>query len=273
MKIYLAGKIEEFGDWRSSLVDFLDNDEILSRIEDWEFTNFFVGRDWPVMENSLPGGHDFVGPYYKRGRHWEKLNVHSLPDSTLDDIFIRCKSAISRADIVFAWIPGVDIEEYEEYMESQDKKLLLNDITVGEVHAPTCYGTIAELGMAHAMGKRIMIAGLYRHPELWFVYKLASKTMFDLNLTAEKAFETLITPDYYTYIRSPQWRKKADAAKARAGYRCQVCNRPASEITLDAHHRTYERLGNERPEDITVLCRDCHSLFEENKKAARKATR
>lgn len=70
--------------------------------------------------------------------------------------------------------------------------------------------------------------------------------------------------DYYTYIRSPEWHKKADAAKLRAGYRCQVCNRPSREVQLDAHHRTYERLGHERPEDITVLCRRCHELYEKN---------
>lgn len=69
---------------------------------------------------------------------------------------------------------------------------------------------------------------------------------------------------YETYIQSPEWRAKANAAKQRAGFRCQVCNRPASQVQLDAHHRTYDRLGNELPEDITVLCHDCHKLFSEN---------
>ena len=68
--------------------------------------------------------------------------------------------------------------------------------------------------------------------------------------------------NYYDYIRSEEWRDKAEAAKARAGYRCQVCNTPDSMAGLEAHHRTYERLGNELPEDITVLCGDCHSIFE-----------
>jgi hypothetical protein len=70
--------------------------------------------------------------------------------------------------------------------------------------------------------------------------------------------------DYNTYINSPEWRAKANAAKQRAGNRCQVCNRPSSEIQLNAHHRTYERLGNENPDDITVLCRDCHKLFSDS---------
>ena len=70
--------------------------------------------------------------------------------------------------------------------------------------------------------------------------------------------------DYATYIQSDEWRAKADAARARAGYRCQVCNQ--GEVQLDAHHRTYERLGSERPEDITVLCHACHKLFESRRR-------
>jgi hypothetical protein len=75
--------------------------------------------------------------------------------------------------------------------------------------------------------------------------------------------------DYYDYIASPQWKVRADAAKARAFYRCQVCNRGRDEgARLDAHHRTYTRLGNERPEDITVLCHECHELFTFRDRAA-----
>ena len=67
---------------------------------------------------------------------------------------------------------------------------------------------------------------------------------------------------YRAYIKSPAWKRKAGAATKRAGYRCQVCNRGKQDgARLDAHHRTYERLGNERREDITVLCDDCHRTF------------
>lgn len=76
---------------------------------------------------------------------------------------------------------------------------------------------------------------------------------------------------YEEYIKSQEWREKAEEAKAKAGNRCQVCNRSRAEVQLDAHHRTYERLGNELPEDITVLCRDCHQLYEDSKKLISKA--
>ena len=64
---------------------------------------------------------------------------------------------------------------------------------------------------------------------------------------------------YADYIQSDAWRARAVIAKARAGQRCQDCRRVAPAVTLDAHHLTYERLGHERPEDIAVLCRECHA--------------
>ncbi|WP_420643004.1 HNH endonuclease [Candidatus Leptofilum sp.] len=71
--------------------------------------------------------------------------------------------------------------------------------------------------------------------------------------------------NYKAYIRSKEWKLKAEEAKARAGNRCQLCNRSRSEVQLEAHHRTYERLGHELAGDITVLCRDCHHAHEKSK--------
>jgi replicative DNA helicase len=50
-------------------------------------------------------------------------------------------------------------------------------------------------------------------------------------------------------------------ALSRAGHRCQVCNSPDK---LDVHHRTYERVGQEQLDDLTVLCDRCHGLFHEH---------
>ena len=69
--------------------------------------------------------------------------------------------------------------------------------------------------------------------------------------------------DYHEYINSYQWREKATMAKENAGQRCQVCN---GDDRLEAHHRTYERLGFEEKGDITVLCRDCHQVFHDNRR-------
>lgn len=60
---------------------------------------------------------------------------------------------------------------------------------------------------------------------------------------------------YADYLQSDHWRQVRSLALERADYRCQICN---SKFRLDAHHRTYERIGAEFPEDVTVLCHDCH---------------
>jgi hypothetical protein len=83
-------------------------------------------------------------------------------------------------------------------------------------------------------------------------------------MPAGKPNRSHLSPEYRAYISSPAWRAKAAAAKARAGHRCQLCNRTGS---LDAHHRTYERFGgDELPEDLTVLCRKCHEKHHKPKR-------
>jgi 5-methylcytosine-specific restriction endonuclease McrA len=72
--------------------------------------------------------------------------------------------------------------------------------------------------------------------------------------------------DYHQYINSLEWINKSEQAKKRAEYRCQVCNRSNSEVVLHTHHRTYERLGNEKDQDLTVLCQVCHQIFHENRR-------
>ena len=68
---------------------------------------------------------------------------------------------------------------------------------------------------------------------------------------------------YSQYIQSDVWEYRACVIKAKFNYRCQLCNKHKEEIGLHAHHRTYERLGNELLEDITVLCADCHAKFHD----------
>lgn len=70
--------------------------------------------------------------------------------------------------------------------------------------------------------------------------------------------EELRTMPYEQYLQTPEWQERREQALARAEQRCQVCN---TSEGLDAHHRTYERRGNEHSADITVLCRSCHALF------------
>jgi len=74
--------------------------------------------------------------------------------------------------------------------------------------------------------------------------------------------ETLEGVDYLEYLNSPQWQERRLLMLERFGRRCQVCN---SQSHLNIHHRTYERLGAERLDDLTVLCKDCHDLFHQTR--------
>lgn len=65
--------------------------------------------------------------------------------------------------------------------------------------------------------------------------------------------------DYYEYINSDEWKEKSRAMKKKFGYKCQLCNEPGPGLSV--HHRTYENLYHEPPEDLVVLCDNCHKKF------------
>jgi HNH endonuclease len=68
---------------------------------------------------------------------------------------------------------------------------------------------------------------------------------------------------YQKYLESGAWARRREEALGRAFHRCQVCNRSGD---LEAHHRTYDRVGNEDPSDLTVLCWECHKLFSSHQR-------
>lgn len=63
---------------------------------------------------------------------------------------------------------------------------------------------------------------------------------------------------YTEYLQTEHWGSVRSKALERAEHRCQLCN---ADSALHVHHRTYERRGNERISDLTVLCKTCHERF------------
>ncbi len=65
---------------------------------------------------------------------------------------------------------------------------------------------------------------------------------------------------YFAYINSVDWRDNpARLAELEAsGFRCRLCNAAQTEAQIEVHHRTYARLGCERVEDLTTVCKPCH---------------
>ena len=60
---------------------------------------------------------------------------------------------------------------------------------------------------------------------------------------------------YQDYLDSYLWKEKAEWIKEIFDYTCQKCG---SKKNLQVHHLNYKSLGNERKEDVTVLCKKCH---------------
>ena len=98
------------------------------------------------------------------------------------------------------------------------------------------------------------------------------RAMFTLNMAEElerrKArIAELRAMPYADYLQTPEWSARRQRAFKRAWFRCQLCN--SSKGGLNVHHRTYERLGDERDSDLIVLCEKCHEIFHREGKLAR----
>lgn len=58
------------------------------------------------------------------------------------------------------------------------------------------------------------------------------------------------------YLKSAHWKTIRWHALCDANFICQKCRLP--KFPLNVHHKTYLRRGNENPDDLIVLCRECH---------------
>lgn len=74
----------------------------------------------------------------------------------------------------------------------------------------------------------------------------------------------MVFVNYAEYLTTEGWRCRSFQAKERAGWRCERCLRRDCEIGLQTHHRTYERVGHERDDDLVVLCEICHPLAHDD---------
>ena len=61
--------------------------------------------------------------------------------------------------------------------------------------------------------------------------------------------------DYKLYLQTEEWQRTRLDAIERAHGMCEKCG---SADNLQVHHKTYERRGEELPEDLIVLCEQCH---------------
>ena len=60
--------------------------------------------------------------------------------------------------------------------------------------------------------------------------------------------------DYQKYLASEEWAKVRVDIVAVRGNKCEICGKRGSQV----HHRTYDNLGCEEPEDLILTCGKCH---------------
>jgi 5-methylcytosine-specific restriction endonuclease McrA len=58
------------------------------------------------------------------------------------------------------------------------------------------------------------------------------------------------------YLQTREWKARRYQALCRAGNRCQFCG--TRNARLEVHQTCYENYGDERPQDLVVLCERCH---------------
>ena len=66
--------------------------------------------------------------------------------------------------------------------------------------------------------------------------------------------------EYKAYLNSPKWQATRKRLYREYEYKCAICGSPKN---LNVHHITYENLGEEKDEDLTVLCQECHNKLHD----------
>jgi hypothetical protein len=80
-------------------------------------------------------------------------------------------------------------------------------------------------------------------------------TVEEVNRPVEAGIAALRRMPYRAYLYTAHWQRQRAFALEQAENLCELC---ARGDRLEVHHRSYARVGFERPEVLIVLCNDCH---------------
>lgn len=76
----------------------------------------------------------------------------------------------------------------------------------------------------------------------------------------ESALQRLGFSSYNAYLASSAWRAVRSRFKEQRPWLCYACG---DEDGLQLHHTTYERVGEEKLDDLKPLCAKCHAMVHE----------
>ena len=74
----------------------------------------------------------------------------------------------------------------------------------------------------------------------------------------------MITEEYKGYLASSEWRERRNACVNAYEYHCQVCGCTSWRRAMEVHHLHYKNVGNEKPEDLVLLCIKHHIMLHNN---------
>lgn len=60
---------------------------------------------------------------------------------------------------------------------------------------------------------------------------------------------------YTAYLKTEAWRRKREAVLKRDNFVCRAC---LSRRSVQAHHLTYQHVGDEPLFDLVAVCMECH---------------
>lgn len=107
--------------------------------------------------------------------------------------------------------------------------------------------------------------GLVANPA-WSVWELTDRASVKPQPVAAPVLRTRLDElralPYREYLRTPEWRETRGTALVRADHACALDATHTDR--LEVHHRTYDRLGEERDDDVVVLCHECHQRHHEH---------
>lgn len=72
----------------------------------------------------------------------------------------------------------------------------------------------------------------------------------------------MYSKQYLDYLNSDLWKQRRMALLEKAEFKCRACG---ENDCLEVHHLTYERLGNEDPNDLVVLCKSHHWMADKER--------
>ena len=75
--------------------------------------------------------------------------------------------------------------------------------------------------------------------------------------------------EYAAYLASPKWKRTRKKTIKERGLTCEYCG---STRSIEVHHLNYDHIGFEWPEDLLVLCRNCHKTMHEDKGTSSELT-